>query len=200
MNQTESRLVPSRIQRIEQDKIELAKIKIPTTFLSVSPYKRIVEMDSNTLNETVIQMSNDTYVQIYKYKSYDLNLLNVEEKRILIQQFANFLRIYSDDIKNVSLMFPVNTTEQQHYWMMKYENAKTQIQKELSAERLLRLKAIQTHFKTQTHYCYIFSNTVQEMEDKMRSIPQYHSLIDPKPLTREEKEQLLYRLNNQEPE
>src|SRR5699024_11862353 len=70
--------------------------------------------------------------------------------------------------------------------MMKYENAKTQIQKELSAERLLRLKAIQTHFKTQTHYCYIFSNTIQEMEEKMRSIPQYHSLIDSKPLTRSE--------------
>ena len=119
MNETESRLIPSRIQKIEQDKIELAKIKRPTTFLSVSPYNRIVEMDSNTFNETVIQMSNDTYVQIYKYKSYDLNLLNVEEKRILIQQFANFLRIYSDDIKNVSLMFPVNTTEQQNYCMMK---------------------------------------------------------------------------------
>lgn len=200
MNKEQIKIIPKRIQEIEQEKLDSANEKIPTTILEIIPFKHMTTLEMTNRKESLLVLENERFVQVYKYKSYSLSLLNEREKQLLIQEYANFLRIYSDDIKNVSLMFPVDTAKQQSYWMKKYEFAENDIQESLAAERLLTLKQIQSSYKTQSHYCFIYADTKEEMEEKMQMIEQHVSLFHRTPLNVDEKEQLLYRMNNQDNE
>lgn len=133
-------------------------------------------------------------------KSYDLNLLNFDEKDILIHSFATFLRAYQEDLKIISLMFPVDTTAQQSYWEKKYRLADTAQQQHLQANEIRKLKAIESVYKTQTHYLFIYADTLKELVEKTQSISRFGNIIEPKPLTRIDKVRLYYQMNNQDDE
>lgn len=162
----EVKLVPKRIREIESEK-KNQTVKIPTTFLKIAPFKQITTLKSvNRPEETAYLLENDTYAQVFKMKSYDLNLLNYDEKDILIQSFATFLRAYQEDIKIISLMFPVDTSTQQSYWEKKYRLADTHQQQLLQSNELRKLKAIETVYKTQTHYLFIYAKKLKRVSRK----------------------------------
>lgn len=196
-----SKIVPKRIRVIEEEKKLSKNTSVSTTYLEIAPIKRIVSMESvGYPNETAYMLANDTFVQVYKYKSYDLNLLNHHEKGYLVDAYTQFLRLYQEDLKNISLMFPVDTTQQQVYWEKKYRTAKNDIQRTLAANELRRLKAIEKVYKTQSHYIFIYAPNLKDLTSKMKTIEQYHTLFDSKPLSIKDKQHLNFRLNNQDDE
>lgn len=196
----EVKLVPKRIREIESEK-KNQTVKIPTTFLKITPFKQITILKSvNRPEETAYLLENDTYAQVFKMKSYDLNLLNYDEKDILIQSFATFLRAYQEDIKIISLMFPVDTSTQQSYWEKKYRLADTHQQQLLQSNELRKLKAIETVYKTQTHYLFIYAKNLKELVEKTQSVARFGNIIEGKPLSLKDKERLYYQMNNQDNE
>lgn len=196
----EVKLVPKRIREIESEK-KKQTVKIPTTFLKIAPFKQITSLKSvNRPEETAYLLENDTYAQVFKMKSYDLNLLNYDEKDILIQSFATFLRAYQEDIKIISLMFPVDTSTQQSYWEKKYRLADTHQQQLLQSNELRKLKAIETVYKTQTHYLFIYAKNLKELVEKTQSVARFGNIIEGKPLSLKDKERLYYQMNNQDNE
>lgn len=196
----EVKLVPKRIREIESEK-KNQTVKIPTTFLKIAPFKQITTLKSMNLpEETAYLLENDTYAQVFKMKSYDLNLLNYDEKDILIQSFATFLRAYQEDIKIISLMFPVDTSTQQSYWEKKYRLADTHQQQLLQSNELRKLKAIETVYKTQTHYLFIYAKNLKELVEKTQSVARFGNIIEGKPLSLKDKERLYYQMNNQDNE
>lgn len=196
----EVKLVPKRIREIESEK-KNQTVKIPTTFLKIAPFKQITTLKSvNRPEETAYLLENDTYAQVFKMKSYDLNLLNYDEKDILIQSFATFLRAYQEDIKIISLMFPVDTSIQQSYWEKKYRLADTHQQQLLQSNELRKLKAIETVYKTQTHYLFIYAKNLKELVEKTQSVARFGNIIEGKPLSLKDKERLYYQMNNQDNE
>lgn len=196
----EVKLVPKRIREIESEK-KNQTVKIPTTFLKIAPFKQITTLKSvNRPEETAYLLENDTYAQVFKMKSYDLNLLNYDEKDILIQSFATFLRAYQEDIKIISLMFPVDTSTQQSYWEKKYRLADTHQQQLLQSNELRKLKAIETVYKTQTHYLFIYAKNLKELVEKTQSVARFGNIIEGKPLSLKDKERLYYQMNNQDNE
>lgn len=196
----EVKLVPKRIREIESEK-KNQTVKIPTMFLKIAPFKKITTLKSvNRPEETAYLLENDTYAQVFKMKSYDLNLLNYDEKDILIQSFATFLRAYQEDIKIISLMFPVDTSTQQFYWEKKYRLADTHQQQLLQSNELRKLKAIETVYKTQTHYLFIYAKNLKELVEKTQSVARFGNIIDGKPLSLKDKERLYYQMNNQDNE
>lgn len=196
-----SELVPRRVQEIEAEKKSKKKEKIPTTYLKIAPIKQIQSLKSvGYSQETAYLLANDTYAQVYKLNSYDLNLLNYKEKTILINSFSNFLRIQQDDIKIISLMFPVDTSTQQTFWEKKYKLAETDMQRSLQSNELRKLKAIESVYKTQSHYLFVYAKSLKDLVEKMQSISQFADLIDNRPLSRKDKENLYFQLNNQDNE
>lgn len=196
----EVKLVPKRIREIESEK-KNQTVKIPTTFLKIAPFKQITTLKSvNRPEETAYLLENDTYAQVFKMKSYDLNLLNYDEKDILIQSFATFLRAYQEDIKIISLMFPVDTSTQQSYWEKKYRLADTHQQQLLQSNELRKLKAIETVYKTQTHYLFIYAKNLKELVEKTQSVARFGNIIEGKSLSLKDKERLYYQMNNQDNE
>lgn len=196
----EVKLVPKRIREIESEK-KNQTVKIPTTFLKIAPFKQITTLKSMNLpEETAYLLENDTYAQVFKMKSYDLNLLNYDEKDILIQSFATFLRAYQEDIKIISLMFPVDTSTQQSYWEKKYRLADTHQQQLLQSNELRKLKAIETVYKTQTHYLFIYAKNLKELVEKTQSVARFGNIIEGKSLSLKDKERLYYQMNNQDNE
>lgn|SRR5690625_3981421 len=196
----EVKLVPKRIREIESEK-KNQTVKIPITFLKIAPFKQITTLKSvNRPEETAYLLENDTYAQVFKMKSYDLNLLNYDEKDILIQSFATFLRAYQEDIKIISLMFPVDTSTQQSYWEKKYRLADTHQQQLLQSNELRKLKAIETVYKTQTHYLFIYAKNLKELVEKTQSVARFGNIIEGKPLSLKDKERLYYQMNNQDNE
>ncbi|MGV2929310.1 hypothetical protein RW115_11985 [Macrococcus capreoli] len=194
-------IVPKRIRIIEEEKKISKNTTVSTTYLQIAPIKRIVNMESvGYPNETAYMLSNDTFAQVYKYKSYDLNLLNHHEKGYLVDAYIQFLRLFQEDIKNISLMFPVDTYQQQLYWEKKYQTAANDIQRTLASNELRRLKAIEKVYKTQSHYIFLYAPNLKELTDKMKLIEQYHTLFETKPLSLKDKKHLNYRLNNQDNE
>jgi len=196
----EVKLVPKRIREIESEK-KNQTVKIPITFLKIAPFKQITTLKSvNRPEETAYLLENDTYAQVFKMKSYDLNLLNYDEKDILVQSFATFLRAYQEDIKIISLMFPVDTSTQQSYWEKKYRLADTHQQQLLQSNELRKLKAIETVYKTQTHYLFIYAKNLKELVEKTQSVARFGNIIEGKPLSLKDKERLYYQMNNQDNE
>lgn len=196
-----SKIIPKRVQVIEAEKKSKSKEKIPTTYLSIAPFKQITSLKSiGYADETVLLTAIDTYVQVYKMKSYDLNLLNRVEKKILIDRYASFFRLFQDDFKVNSLMFPVDTSKQQIYWERKYRTAQNDVQKHLASNELRKLKAIEKVYKTQSHYGFLYANSMKEVVEKMQIISQFTDLVEKKALSRKDKEHLVYRLNNQDNE
>lgn len=196
----EVKLVPKRIREIESEKKNQA-VKIPTTFLKIAPFKQITTLkNENRPEETAYLLENDIYAQVFKMKSYDLNLLNYDEKDILIQSFATFLRAYQEDMKIISLMFPVDTSTQQSYWEKKYRLADTHQQQLLQSNELRKLKAIETVYKTQTHYLFIYAKNLKELVEKTQSVSRFGNIIEGKPLSLKDKERLYYQMNNQDNE
>ncbi|WP_343118151.1 hypothetical protein [Romboutsia sp. MSSM.1001216sp_RTP31141st1_F12_RTP31141_220114] len=60
-------------------------------------------------------------IYIFKIGTKDLNFLNNDDAYKHIMDFSKFLRNYIDDIKIISMTFPVNTQVQQEDILKKME-------------------------------------------------------------------------------
>lgn len=169
--------------------------KYDFTVLDILPFKQIID-DENAL----LVGTDNSYYQIFKIVTHALNLSNQEEKNRLMMRFSNFNRLLENDYKILSTLFHIDNSPQKLYWSNKVDNAENEQQRKYAMEQLLVLSRVEEDpsQKNQEHFLVVNAKTIDDMRNLVEVLYQSHNgMIEPQPLSFEKKEQLIFRLNNQ---
>ncbi|SOC45061.1 hypothetical protein [Salinicoccus kekensis] len=165
------------------------------TVLDILPYKEILDDDS-----ALIVGTDNSYYQIFKVITHALNLSNQEEKNRLMMRFANFNRLMDSDYKIISTLFHIDNSPQKQYWTQKVNQAKNAQQRKYAMEQLLVLNRVEDDpsQKNQEHFLVINAKSKENMRNLVETLYRSHNgMIEPQGLSVQKKEQLIFRLNNQ---
>lgn len=138
------------------------------------------------------------YMNIYQIQSKEVYSLNEGEKEKHICDFANFLRLYSDDLKIISMQFPVNTYLQQENIRKKLTKTSNEMCKHFLKKRLNELVFLEKHRYNKEFFLMIFSNNFKDMQEKEQFL--FRLGNENIPITTigyEKKIQILFKLSNQ---
>ena len=193
MGLIDEKVVHQKKERLIEKKKK--NVKYDFTVLDVLPFKQIID-DENAL---VVGIDN-SYYQIFKIVTHALNLANQEEKNRLMMRFANFNRLIESDYSIISTLFHIDNAPQKAYWSNKVDNAEDAQQRKYAMEQLLVLSRVEEDpsQKNQEHFLIVNAKSIDDMRNLVDVLYQSHNgMIEPQPLSYEKKEQLLFRLNNQ---
>lgn len=190
---------------IDEKKVKLKKSQIKSkkrktvqydhTVLDILPYKEILDD-----NSALIVGTDNSYYQIFKVITHALNLSNQEEKNRLMMRFANFNRLMDSDYKIISTLFHIDNSPQKQYWTQKVNQAKNAQQRKYAMEQLLVLSRVEDDpsQKNQEHFLVINAKSKEDMRNLVETLYRSHNgMIEPQALSVQKKEQLIFRLNNQ---
>ena len=193
MGLTDEKIVKQKKTRIKDKKKK--NVRYDHTVLDILPYKQI--MDDG---QALIVGTDNSYYQIFQIVTHALNLSNQEEKNRLMMRFANFNRLMDSDYKIISTLFHIDNSKQKRYWTEKINQAQNTEQRKYAMEQLLVLSRVEDDpsQKNQEHFLVINAETVEDMRNLVETLYRSHNgMIEPQPLSFEKKEQLIFRLNNQ---
>lgn len=178
--------------RIKEEEKELKKEykKVNKNIEEILPFIDIEE--DNTFK------TKNGYIDIFQIETKDLNSLNDDEANRHMFEFSNFLRNYIDDMKIISMTFPVNTQIQQKHIQKKIENTNNYIYKEFLYKKLNELITIEEKRKNREFYMMLFyddENTKRERE--MQILRLVSSNIKISALDLDKKLRIIFKLNNQ---
>lgn len=138
------------------------------------------------------------YTDIYQIKSKDLNALNNDEINRHLYEFKSFLKGYSDDIKLISMSYPVNTKVQQEHIIKKINSTENPIYIRALNEKLEELKDLEKIRKNKEFYIQLFFLNERDRKEKEIYINRKSSDAMPiKNIDFEKKIKILFKLNNQ---
>lgn len=170
-------------------------IQYDYTVLDILPYKQIMDDE-----QALIVGTDNSYYQIFKVITHALNLANQEEKNRLMMRFANFNRLMDADYKIISTLFHIDNSTQKHYWTEKVNQAQNAQQRKYAMEQLLVLNRVEDDpsQKNQEHFLVVNAKSIEDMRNLVETLYRSHNgMIEPQPLSNQKKEQLIFRLNNQ---
>lgn len=138
------------------------------------------------------------YMNIYQIQSKEVYSLNEKEQEKHMCDFASFLRIYSDDIKIISMQFPVNTYLQQENIRKKLKAATHPMHKHFLTKRLNELVFLEKHRYNKEFFIMIFSNSLKDIQEKENLL--FRLSNENIPITNidcDKKIKILFKLSNQ---
>ncbi|WP_297131874.1 hypothetical protein [Terrisporobacter sp.] len=178
--------------KIKQEKKELKEEhkKVQRVVSDLLPFLNVVEDD--------YFKTKTGYIDIYQIKSKDLNSLNSDEINRHIFEFTSFLRGYTDDLKIISMHYPVNTKVQQEHIQKKIDNTDNPIYIKHLNEKMEELKALEKIRKNKEFYLMLFFKNERDKKEKEIYLNRKLSnAISIKEIDLNKKIKILYKLNNQ---
>lgn len=106
------------------------------------------------------------YMNIYQIQSKEVYSLNENEQEKHICDFANFLRLYVDDIKIICMQFPVNTYLQQENIRNKLAKTSNERHKYFLNKRLNELVFLEKHRYNKEFFIKIFAKDLRDLQEK----------------------------------
>lgn len=138
------------------------------------------------------------YMDIYQIKSKDLNALNSDEINRHLYEFTSFLKGYTDDIKLISMSYPVNTKVQQENIIKRINDTNNQVYIKALNEELDKLKDLEKIRKNQEFYIQLFFKNERDRKEKEIYLNRKTSNAMPiRNIDIEKKIKILFKLNNQ---
>lgn len=185
-----SRKEKKQLKKEEKKSLKKEYKKVNKNIEEILPFIDIEE--DNTFK------TKNGYIDIFQIETKDLNSLNDDEANRHMFEFSNFLRNYIDDMKIISMTFPVNTQIQQKHIQKKIENTNNYIYKEFLYKKLNELITIEEKRKNREFYLMLFyddENTKRERE--MQLLRLVSSNIKISTLDLDKKLRIIFKLNNQ---
>ncbi|MGX4601685.1 immunoglobulin-like domain-containing protein [Faecalimicrobium sp. JNUCC 81] len=188
----EKRLKKEKKQRSKQNKKELKEEykKVDKDTFDLLPFLDVAE------DETF--RTQNGYIDVFQLGTKDLNSLNNDDAQRHMMEFGNFFRSYIDDIKIISMTFPVNTQVQQEHLLKTIDNTDNPIYIQFLNKRLDELIALEEKRKNKEFYLMVFyedEKTKKERESQLLRLTS--SAINLKSLDLDKKLKILFKLNNQ---
>ena len=178
--------------RAKQEKKDLKEEykKVNKNTFDLLPFLEIAE--DNTFK------TKNGYIDIFQIGTKDLNSLNNDDAHRHIRDFTNFLRNYVDDMKIISMTFPVNTQVQQEHILKNIEMTDNIIYRNFLNKRLDQLIAIEEKRKNKEFYLMVFYEDEKiKRERELQLLRLTSSAIKLSSLDLDKKLKIIFKLNNQ---
>ena len=148
-------------------------------------------------DENCFELKNDLYFDVYQISSKDL--MSVSEYLIQgdMQSLSGYYRVYTDDVKIITMNFPTDTKGQQMYLRHKIKLAENPIYKERLKLKLRQLEYIELNTSEKEYYLFTFSKGLEMHKKNADTINKF--LINKglsKEITFDKKKQIIFKLNN----
>lgn len=181
------------------------KEKLDLDWLATTPYKRIEHS-----RESELILTDDSVIQFVRIEGTGASSVSLEEQTQIIQYFYTFLSKNKEHFFTEITQFPVNTQSQRNH-LQRRLNKLSRI-KETNERKILQLEIIKAALEakiqrfteleenlTNSEYIgWFYAPSKKEMTKLIRRFSQMAAeyRMQLSPLTRKEKEQILYQLNN----
>ena len=141
-------------------------------------------------------VTGNGFMDIYGIRTVNVQALSEYEQDYLIAQHFRFLQNYGDDFKMVSVVFPVDLTEQRMFLVRKYDKTENPYTKRIIEEKLREMELLEDNNIERDYYYILFADDREHMRKDQVKI---ESLLgsDVRRLTREKKTEIVRQLYNQ---
>lgn len=161
--------------------------------------------DKNVLNLLLIKdiedgrivRKNGGYIGLYQITTKDFSACTEDEIEYDIFSFAKFYRLYANDIKIITMNFPVDTKTQRQYFSRKISQTNNEVFKYHLRVRYNQLEYIEKNLLDKEFYLMIFASDIEDYKEKdsrVNSILINSGLTEE--LSEEKKRQILFKLCN----
>lgn len=141
-------------------------------------------------------ITKTAYMDIYQVATTDIYTFNTYEANLHIFTFIAFLRSYTNDMKLISMNFPVNTTTQQNYFKKKIRECTNEKHKTFLVKKLEELEFLEKHRTNREFYIMVFSED-HDIKHLMENVIKSQSKIFMlKPIDADKKVKILFKMNN----
>lgn len=150
-------------------------------------------------SESCFQMKDGTYLDIIQIISKDLMNANENEIEYDVMKYGKFYKMFYEDIKLVTLNFPVNTQIQQSYLKRKISTCKNFFLRSRLEVKLEELRDIEREQTAREFYIMVFSKSPDECRKNIitiRNVLASGNLRMVDILSREKKEAIMFKINN----
>ena len=136
------------------------------------------------------------FMDIYGIRTTNVQALSEYEQDYLIAQHFRFLQNYDGEFKMVSVVFPVDLTEQRMFLVRKYEKTGNPYTKRIIEEKLRELEKLEDTNIERDYYYILFA---QDRDEMRKNQVKLESLLgsDVRRLSREKKIDIIRQLYNQ---
>ena len=135
------------------------------------------------------------YIEILEIIPQDLMNLNYENTLNLIQKNSYFYMSYQQDIKIISMNFPVNFEEQIQYFNTLLENENNEFKSKFLRLKVNELEKLQETRYNKEFFMFLFSQNEVSIEEDVNQVLRILPGLTKK-ISREKKEKILFKLNN----
>ncbi|MFU0831534.1 MAG: hypothetical protein ACFWUC_01120 [Oscillospiraceae bacterium] len=118
-----------------------------------------------------------------------------EEIEAMVYSFARFLRMYSADMKFISMNYPTSTKVQQTFLTEKLRQPQLQQYSELLQEELEKLRELEQSTTERESFLMIFADNENQYQSLCKLLWQLNC-VRILPLSRQKKENIIFQLNN----
>jgi hypothetical protein len=144
-------------------------------------------------------MEDGSFIDMLYIRPKDLNAVSDEDMKFDILMVDKLFRIYSDDLKIISINFPAETASQQEYLQYKHRRTENPVFRRLIEEEIDKATWISGNRTEKDCLLVFFAKDREEYKEKLRTI--FGTLSRGaapfvSPLSREKKEEIYARLYN----
>lgn len=179
--------------------------KLDLEWLATTPYKRLEHS-----REAELILSDDSVIQFVRIEGTGASSVSLEEQAQIIRYFYTFLSKNKEHFFTEVTQFPVNTQAQRNHIQKRLNKLKRlketderkllqlEILKAAQEEKLKRFIQLEENLTNSEYIGWFYAPSKKEMTKLIRRFSQMAAnyRMQLSPLTRKEKEQILYQLNN----
>lgn len=148
-------------------------------------------------NNDFFEMRSGEYMEIIQITSKDIYSLNASDRNNDISNLANFLLVYTDDIKIVPLNVPMNLEIQKRLIHKKIKQNKNPAYQFFLESRLAEFENLEKHRTNREYFIFIYADDEKKLLEKSYQIKNLlarsNPLVD---LSLEKKLNILFQLFN----
>lgn len=175
-----------------QEKRKNAKMKRSLKkILDVHPVKGWGSYDE----ESFIRYSGG-FFEVVKMRGHNLFGMKQEEFKQIMDSYAALSSLYEPPFKIMSIHSPVDTTDQQNFYRTAYQNAEKDFQRSILEKKYSELSFIGKYRQMEEYYVFIYGYDEDKLRDNLNDFYKCCGMLVMEQLKKEEKVQLLFRMNN----
>lgn len=165
-----------------------AKSSIRKTTADILPYK-------GTIGSDALIEFKDGFVEVLLLEGYNFAGMG-ESLWDVLYDYEMLIKLYVAPFKMITIHTPINTTEQQRYYLKLAEQTTDPNRKKLLMENFYEMRYFAEHEQNKEFYIFLYGDTVKELLEARADFLRYCGTLKIKRISLNRKKSVFFRLNN----
>ncbi|MBP2098811.1 ATP-binding protein [Enterococcus rivorum] len=136
------------------------------------------------------------FFEVVKMRGHNLFGMKQNEFKQIMSSYGALSSLYEPPFKILSIHSPVNTISQQNYYKNMYQKTTDPVQRSVLETKYAELSFIGKYRQMEEYFVFIYGYDEEKLRENISDFYKCCGLLVMEKLTREEKIQLLFRMNN----